>query len=74
MIRRKEKIRRERLEHAEEKEQIIGTFQARITGLQKEIRHLHNVYDEYKDVGEAEMILKNGIISKFTSKVEEYRD
>ena len=32
------------------------------------------MYDEYKDVSEAELILKNGIIYKFTSKVEEYRD
>ena len=74
VAKKKAKIARERALHQEERDTTVTAFQSRIIGLERELKRLHGVYDDYKDVTEGELILKDGIIHKFTSKVEEYRD
>jgi hypothetical protein len=76
-----EKIRKKNIkvktlkdENMSEVSSLHSMYQAKIRLLDKKLKKLHLVYDDYRDLTESEMILKDGVIGKFTGKVEEYRD
>ena len=81
MSKANEKIRKKNIkvktlkdENMSEVSGLHAMYQAKIRLLDKKLKKLHLVYDDYRDLTESEMILKDGVIGKFTGKVEEYRD
>ena len=81
MSKANEKIRKKNIkvktlkdENMSEVSSLHSMYQAKIRLLDKKLKKLHLVYDDYRDLTESEMILKDGVIGKFTGKVEEYRD
>ena len=81
MSKANEKIRKKNIkvktlkdENMSEVSSLHSMYQAKIRLLDKKLKKLHLVYDDYRDLTESEILLKDGVIGKFTGKVEEYRD